>query len=54
MGGLNDFVRKIIRQYPNDSELGEKLRHILFDEDKKRAEKISKIKIFLNESKGKR
>lgn len=53
MQGLTELIRKLVKQTPNDLELGEKLRHLVFCEDKLKATRISKIKRIKNEIKGK-
>jgi hypothetical protein len=51
MSGLTDYIRKLIRQYSNDSELGQKLRQILHKEEKMREERKLKIKKFIKKIK---
>jgi hypothetical protein len=54
MQGLTELIRKLVKQTPNDLELGQKLRYLVFYEDKLNSVRISKIKRIKNEIKGKR
>lgn len=54
MKELNDYIRKLVKETPNNLELGEKIRYLVFYEDKLKAVRISKIKRILNEIKSKR